>query len=89
MQTEYHNRHKIGIYLMSCIAMGLGKSEDFFDLWYTKSTLSTMNAMHYVPRSRQLVKQDLLSAEQKKIVIKSHTDVGFITLLCTLGFPGL
>ena len=55
MIDHYELRHKTGMYLMSCIAEGLGKPSDFFDRWYEKDTLSTFAANHYAPRSRATV----------------------------------
>ena len=74
---------------MSVIAEGLGKSPDFFDQWYENDQLSTYSINHYMPRDRGIVKNDMITGAQYKITIAQHTDSGFVTLLSTLGYPGL
>jgi isopenicillin N synthase-like dioxygenase len=44
---------------------------------------------HYCPRSRGITNNDEIKGEQYYITIAQHTDTGFVTLLATLGYPGL
>lgn len=44
---------------------------------------------HYCPRSRGITQNDQIQGEQYYITIAQHTDTGFVTLLATLGYPGL
>lgn len=89
MKEHYKLRVKVASELVSVIAEGLGKPADFFDQWYSHDTLSTFSVNHYIPRGRSQVKNDLITGDQYKITIAQHTDSGFVTLLSTLGYPGL
>ena len=89
MKEHYKLRVRVASELVSLIAEGLGKTPDFFDGWYEHSTLSTYSINHYMPRDRGVVKNDLVKGAQYKILIAQHTDSGFVTLLSTLGYPGL
>jgi len=42
--------HKLGIRLMSHIALGLGKPVNFFESWFLNDTCSTFRIIHYLPR---------------------------------------
>jgi isopenicillin N synthase-like dioxygenase len=88
-KKQYALRCEVGREIVSCIAEGLGLKEDFFDKWYARDTLSTLSYNHYIPRSRGVVKNDQIHGEQYYVTIAQHTDSGFVTLLSTLGYPGL
>lgn len=60
MNEHYHLRVRVASELVSIIAEGLGKSPDFFNKWYERDTISTFSINHYCPRSRGLVKNDLI-----------------------------
>jgi len=75
--------------VLTHIADGFGLDTNFFDKWYERDTLSTFSVNHYCPRDRGITKNDLITGEQYKITIAQHTDTGFVTLLSTLGYPGL
>lgn len=51
MDKHYDVMHKLGIKIMSHIALGLGKPADFFDGWFLNNTCSTLRIIHYLPRS--------------------------------------
>ena len=44
---------------------------------------------HYCPRERGITKNDDIKGSNYYITIAEHTDTGFVTLLSTLGYPGL
>ena len=69
--------------------MGLGKDRHFFREWFTGAPLSTFRTIRYLPRSQSTVRNDLLDENQLKLTTPSHKDSGFLTLLCTFGYPGL
>ena len=81
--------HDLALQLISCLALGLGKKEDYFDPWFKKESASTMRGIHYNPRDQDSSKSCELNAEEKRLVTPEHTDSGFITLLSTFMFPGL
>ena len=89
MKDHYKLRVSVASELMSVIAEGLGKSSDFFDHWYKNDHLSTYSVNHYMPRERGITKNDKIVGDQYRITIAQHTDSGFVTLLSTLGYPGL
>lgn len=89
MKNHYQLRVRVASELMSVLAEGLGKSPDFFDHWYKNDHLSTYSINHYMPRDRGITKNDKIVGDQFKITIAQHTDSGFVTLLSTLGYPGL
>ena len=64
-------------------------SPHYFDKWFVNDTCSTFRVIRYRPRSRQLVDQDKLSAEQLRFTTPIHTDSGFLTLLSTFNYHGL
>lgn len=86
MDTHYSVMHKLGIKIMSHIAEGLGKPQDFFDSWFKDNTCSTLRIIHYLPRSTHLVDMDKLSSEELRFTTPIHTDSGFLTLLSTFSY---
>jgi len=81
--------HKLGITLMSHIALGLGKPRDYFDSWFLNNTCSTLRIIHYLPRNTHLVEMNELSDEELRFTTPIHTDSGFLTLLSTFHYDGL
>ena len=48
-----------------------------------------MRSIHYMPRDSGVTDISELDEEERKLVGVSHVDAGFITVLSTLGYPGL
>ena len=74
--------HKLSIDIIRCLAIGLGKREDYFDAWFNDQCSSTMRAIHYKPRDPTKEYKSILTTPE-------HADSGFVTLLSTFGYPGL
>jgi isopenicillin N synthase-like dioxygenase len=89
MKSQYQLRCTVAREILSHIAEGFGLEATFFDKWYARDTLSTFSVNHYCPRNRGITQNDQISGEQYYITIAQHTDTGFVTLLATLGYPGL
>ena len=51
--------------------------------------MSTFRAIHYLPRSANLVDSSKLDENGRKLTAPEHCDSGFMTLLTTFGYPGL
>lgn len=51
MMKHYGVMHKLGIKVMSHIAIGLGKPAEYFDTWFMENTCSTLRIIHYEPRT--------------------------------------
>ena len=74
---------------MELIAIGLGLDRHFFTPWFAEDSLSTFRAIHGMPRSAELVDSSELDEETVKLTCSEHCDAGFVTILSTLGYPGL
>jgi len=81
--------HALSLKLLEYMAIGLGKDRYFFHEWFEVDSLSTFRAIHNMPRSANIVDSSALSAEHVKLTTPEHCDSGFITILTTLGYPGL
>jgi len=79
--------HNLASTLISCLAIGLGKSEDYFDPWFKDECSSTMRGIHYNTRDANSICE--LNEQDSKLVTPEHSDSGFITLLSTFMFAGL
>ena len=75
--------------LLEFLAIGLGKERDFFKEWFEIDSLSTFRAIHILPRASGIVDSSNMTDEHFKLTTPEHRDSGFITILSTLGFPGL
>jgi isopenicillin N synthase-like dioxygenase len=89
MKSQYQLRCSIAREILRHISDGFGLESNFFDKWYERDTLSTFSVNHYCPRDRGITQNDQVKAEQYYVTIAQHTDSGFVTLLSTLGYPGL
>ena len=81
--------HALSIRLLEYLALGLGKERDFFRDWFAEDSLSTYRAIHNAPRASNIVDSSELSEDLFKLTTPEHSDSGFLTILSTLGFPGL
>ena len=81
--------HELTMKLCEMIAIGLGKDRHFFREWFEKDSMSTLRSVHLLPRSSNIVDSSKLDRETFKLTTPEHADSGFITLLSTLGYPGL
>lgn len=81
--------HEVSLKLCEYIAIGLGKDRYFFHDWWKDDSLSTVRIIHYMPRNSGVTDVSLLDEEQMKLTGTSHVDACFITVLSTLGYPGL
>ena len=69
------------------MAVGLDKDRYFFHEWFTQDSLSQVRVNHNSPRIRE---QNLdLNEQLYKFTTPQHLDEGFLTILTTLGYPGL
>ena len=84
---QFYLMHKLASTLISCLAIGLGKKENYFDPWFKHECSSTMRGIHYSPRDQNSVCE--LNEQERKLVTPEHSDSGFITLLSTFMFSGL
>jgi isopenicillin N synthase-like dioxygenase len=85
--NQFNLMHNLASTLISCLAIGLGKREDYFDPWFKDECSSTMRGIHYNTRDANTLCE--LSEQDRKLVTPEHTDSGFITLLSTFMFSGL
>ena len=69
--------------------MGLKLDRHYFRDWFEHDSLSTLRSVHLLPRDGKVVDSSKLDAETFKLTTPEHSDSGFITLLSTLGYPGL
>jgi len=46
MDSYYKRMHKLSVYLMQCLALGLGKERNYFDKFIVHDTLSTNRLIH-------------------------------------------
>ena len=81
--------HEVSLKLCEYIAIGLGKDRYFFHEWWQHDSLSTQRIIHYMPRDAGVVDNSELDEDEIKLVGTSHVDACFITVLSTLGYPGL
>ena len=89
LEKQWCLMHSVALKLAKYIAIGLGKPEDIFIPWFEKDCLSTLRSIHIEPRKAGLVDSSKLSKESYKLTTPAHKDSGFITILSTLGYPGL
>lgn len=89
MKGQYALRCKVATEILMHIAIAFKLEPTFFDKFYERDTLSTFSVNHYIPRNRGVTNNDDIKGEQYYITIAQHTDTGFVTLLATLGYPGL
>ena len=88
-KQHYNRMHALSLKLCEFLAIGLGKDRYFFHEWWQKDSLSTVRAIHYMPRASGVVDVSELTEDELKLTGVSHVDSGFITVLSTLGYPGL
>jgi isopenicillin N synthase-like dioxygenase len=50
--------HDMALKIISCFAVGLGKSPDYFEPWFKKECASVFRGLHYLPRSKNVVLDD-------------------------------
>lgn len=81
--------HELSLKLLEFLAIGLGKDRYTFHQWFENDSLSTYRAIHILPRSANIVDSSNLSEDHVKLTTPEHCDSGFITILSTLGYPGL
>ena len=81
--------HALSLKLLEYLAIGLNKDRYFFHEWFQNDSLSTYRAIHILPRAAGVVNSSELSEEHFKLTTPEHCDWGFITILSTLGYPGL
>jgi len=81
--------HSLSLKIISCMAVGLGKGEDYFNPWFKDECSSTFRAIHYNPRQGNFDDQKQLDQKNFKLVTPEHCDSGFVTLLSTFMFHGL
>lgn len=78
--------HDLALKIISCFAVGLGKSPDYFEPWFKKECASVFRGLHYLPRSKEVI---LDNPNEQILVAPEHRDSGFMTLLSTFMYPGL
>ena len=88
-EKHYNLMHAVSLKLLEYMAIGLGKKRNLFRPWFAKDSLSTFRAINNPPRSKNLVDSSKLSASLRKLTTPEHCDSGFLTILTTLGYPGL
>lgn len=88
-QRQYNKMHALSLRLLEYLAIGLNKDRYFFHEWFQNDSLSTYRAIHILPRAAGVVNSSQLSEDHFKLTTPEHCDSGFITILSTLGFPGL
>ena len=88
-KKHYNCMHQVSLKLCEFLAIGLGKDRYFFHEWWRNDSLSTVRAIHYMPRNSGIVDVSRLTETELKLVGTEHVDAGFITVLSTLGYPGL
>ena len=49
-QAYFKNMHTISLKLLRCLALGLGKDEEYFDAWFKDECSSVFRGIHYKPR---------------------------------------
>ena len=81
--------HALSMKLLDFLAIGLGKDRGFFKDWFENDSLSTLRAIHILPRAAGIVDSSNMTEDNFKLTTPEHFDSGFITILSTLGFPGL
>lgn len=81
--------HALTLKLCELIALGLKKDRHFFRDWFEYDSMSTLRSVHLLPRSAGVVDSSKLDSHTFKLTTPEHCDSGFITLLSTLGYPGL
>ena len=81
--------HELTLKLCEFIALGLNKDRHFFRDWFEKDSMSTLRSVHLLPRTAGVVDCSELDQKTLKLTTPEHADSGFITLLSTLGYPGL
>ena len=81
--------HALSLKLLEYLAIGLNKDRYFFYPWFEQDSLSTYRAIHILPRSTNIRDYSKMSAEHYKLTTPEHCDSGFMTILSTLGYPGL
>ena len=89
LKQHYNRMHSLSLKLCEYLAIGLGKDRYFFHEWWQNDSLSTVRAIHYMPRDSGVVDVSELDDEEIKLVGTAHVDACFITVLTTLGYPGL
>jgi isopenicillin N synthase-like dioxygenase len=59
--TDHHKRmHDLALQLISYLALGLGKREDYFDPWFREESTAVFRALHYAPRPADVILDDPL-----------------------------
>jgi len=86
---HYNKMHKLTLKLAEFIALGLKKDRHFFRDWFEYDSMSTLRSVHLIPRDAGVVDSSKLDKETFRLTTPEHADSGFITLLSTLGYPGL
>jgi len=81
--------HTLTLRLCEYIAIGLKKDRHFFRDWFEYDSMSTLRSVHLLPRDAGVVDCSKLDSKTLKLTTPEHQDSGFITLLSTLGYPGL
>ena len=87
--AQYDLMHGQCLKLMELIAIGLGMDRNFFRPWFADDSLSTFRAIHGMPRSANIVDSSKLDPLNVTLTCSEHRDAGFVTILSTLGYPGL
>ena len=89
-EGQFQHRLSLGLLLIEYIALGLGLPREYFRAWFERDSLSTWRTIWYLPRGQASpVRDDALSADSRRLTTPAHSDSGFLTILSTLGFPGL
>lgn len=78
-RNHWTRMHKVGLRLIRCIALGLGKNKYYFDPWFKDECSSVFRSQYYLPRLNS----------DNKLICPEHRDSGFLTILNTFSFPGL
>ena len=86
---HYNKMHQLTLKLCEYIALGLKKDRNFFRDWFENDSMSTLRSVHLLPRTAGVVDCTKLDTKTLKLTTPEHCDSGFITLLSTLGYPGL
>ncbi|ESP05341.1 hypothetical protein LOTGIDRAFT_227971 [Lottia gigantea] len=73
-----------GLEICRLVCLGCGLEENWLDSTFIPDTLSTLRLLHY-PQNHDSNNHD----GDVRLCCSEHSDSGFITLLSTLGFPGL
>ena len=81
--------HSIGLQVIRYIAIGLGKSPDYFDPWFEKECGSTFSLTHFNPTLGNYSKSEMLEKMNMILVRPEDTDPGFVTLSILFNGEGL